>query len=1082
MPDRTQHLPEDAFEALEREAMRIGALPARERRAAFDALVGRFPDHVEEIEALVGMAASDDEITRIERVGAYQVARKLGEGGMGQVFLARRAGAHHDVALKVIRPDVESREVFRRFQREVTVLRELQHASIARFLESGEAEVVYARGVTTKSPFLAMEFVDGPTLRVFADAEDLDLRARVELMAQVCDGVAHAHSRGVVHRDLKPGNILVEKRDGRAAPKVLDFGIARAADIDTQHTLTNTGKDGLLGTAQYMSPEQIAHGAKDLGPPSDVYSLGVVLFELLTGQLPYPIAGRPLPEVARIIAEEDPTRLRSFDETMRGDLEWIVAKSLEKAPQLRYADAAEFATDLRRHLAGDAVHAHPPGVLRRATRFTRRHKVLVGVMAALVVGSISTAIFAWSARLAKLEADGTAYRANVAAAAYSIERYDVASAAHHAQLAAQSDSADTFELRHLRSRLDDSLARIDIGEGDGLSLECSADGRRVFALWRARDERGVSPIGWRLATVDVQRGQIVRQRDIESDASFVLSDGRLCKIHPGFESEPLDSTVEPFRFRADAEAFAVPASPSGALVAIVREDGEVAVERQDSTRRFALVGPLEQPLALGVDASWLLSTDNSVLRWWHLRNDPAAPIELEQRDHKPIRSLAVSSDGDLLATGGEDGYLELWTTTRDAPPERVRRLVAHRDAVEALAFSPDGRLLASAGEDRTVRLWDVESGTLRMEGLGHRATVFALTFADEGRALVSLSGRSLRIWSTTGGFRQFHHRWPAELQRHGPLLFTGDYSGRLSIRDMRSSTLVAQWRPDWMPPGTPLTSLATDGRRLAVGLRATRGVAVMNLDTGELEARLPKTDEPTNGWNVAMSRDGKLLAGHGGPRGIYLWATEGMRLVARVDKEGSSRLLAFSHDGTRLATNGPDGSVVLRDTTALAKLQELPGRVRGYGVFSPDDRRFAAIERDAVRVWNLESGRDHLRLTTPQIGVHDVAFSHDGTRIASGGSDGSLQLWDARDGTRIVTFRRHRDWIGALQFAPDDRALYTGSADGDVRIWDTTPLAARVTAAAEHAILCDELRTRAPQNAREREVARQLELSRNLGK
>ena len=320
-------------------------------------------------------------------IGRYRILRRHGEGGMGTVYEAEQDNPRRTVALKVIRPGLVSPELVKRFNHEAQILARLQHSGIAQVYEAGMGE--------NGQPFFAMEFIRGMPLDEYARSRGLDAPARLELLARVCDAVQHAHEKGVIHRDLKPGNILV---DETGQPKVLDFGVARvtAADLLTSASRTQAGQ--LLGTLSYMSPEQIAADPAGLDGRSDVYTLGVILFELLAHRLPYQLEQLPAHQVARVIQQQEPSRLGSIDTIYRGDVEIIVGKTLEKDKTRRYASAGDLASDIRRYLRGEAILARPASALYQLRKFARRNRALVagasGIFAALLVGTAVSIVFA----------------------------------------------------------------------------------------------------------------------------------------------------------------------------------------------------------------------------------------------------------------------------------------------------------------------------------------------------------------------------------------------------------------------------------------------------------------------------------------------------------------------------------------------------------------------------------------------------------------------------------------------------------------------------------------------------------------
>jgi eukaryotic-like serine/threonine-protein kinase len=321
-------------------------------------------------------------------IGRYRIIRLLGEGGMGAVYEAEQDQPRRRVALKVIKAAWASPELLHRFEQEFQTLGRLHHPGIAQIYEAGTADTGFGF-----QPFFAMELIDGKPLSAYAAAEHLNTRQRLALMIQICDAVQHAHQHGVIHRDLKPGNILV---DETGQPKVLDFGLARVTDSDAQAT-RQTDMGQLLGTLAYMSPEQVVADPLALDTRSDVYALGVILYELLAGKLPYQLS-RQLHEVIQTIQQVDPTPLSSIDRAYRGDIETIAAKALEKDKARRYASAADLAADIQRYLDDQPIAAKPACASYQLQKFARRHKVLVlGVATVFVVLIAGVLVSTWEA-------------------------------------------------------------------------------------------------------------------------------------------------------------------------------------------------------------------------------------------------------------------------------------------------------------------------------------------------------------------------------------------------------------------------------------------------------------------------------------------------------------------------------------------------------------------------------------------------------------------------------------------------------------------------------------------------------------
>ena len=342
-----------------------------------------------------------------ERIGPYRIIREIGHGGMGIVYEAEQENPRRTVALKVIGVGLVSSALLRRFEVEAHVLGLLQHPGIAQIYEAGTARVETDAGQAVERPFFAMEYVRGEPLSKHARQHALGIDARLRLLANIGDAVHHAHQKGVIHRDLKPGNILVDV-DGQ--PKVLDFGVARVTAADVQITTAHTDVGQLVGTLPYMSPEQVSGGSADIDVRSDVYALGVIGFELLTGHLPYDLAGLSLPEAARVVTEVEAPALGTQVRDLRGDVSTIIAKTLEKDRERRYASAAELAADIRRYLSHEPVSARPATTFYQLRKFTRRHGALVAGVAATFVALaagvvVSTTLAIRATRAERLAAD-----------------------------------------------------------------------------------------------------------------------------------------------------------------------------------------------------------------------------------------------------------------------------------------------------------------------------------------------------------------------------------------------------------------------------------------------------------------------------------------------------------------------------------------------------------------------------------------------------------------------------------------------------------------------------------------------------
>ncbi|MBX3373229.1 MAG: tetratricopeptide repeat protein [Phycisphaeraceae bacterium] len=513
------------------------------------------------------------------QVARYRILRLLGEGGMGSVYLAEQESPRRRVALKVIRPGITTPSLLRRFDLEAEVLGRLQHPGIAQVYEAGTID--FGAGA---QPFFAMELVDGRSIADAARTDAMDTRARLELVARICDAVHHAHQKGVIHRDLKPGNILVAPRtdesgrpDPVGQPKVLDFGVARVTDADRHAATLETGVGQVVGTIPYMSPEQIVGDTDAIDIRSDVYAIGVIAYELLTGRRPHVLDRVTLAQAARIITEHDPDPLSSIRSELRGDVDTIVRKAIRRDREARYDSAADLAADIRRYLRSEPITARPPSVIYHVSRFVRRHRALSASVCLLLLSLIAGIVLSASGfamasrqrdRAVKSGLDATAARDEALQAAIEAER-----ARREAERAfARAKGINDFLVRDLLGAADPAAAQ---GETITVEMVLAEAVRRVDrALGDAPDLAGA--IHQTIGKTYMGLG-----RYDEGLAAFGRSVAAYESAHGARSSEALSVTVESAAALvylgrpAEAEAALRDALPD--LRAALGEDAEAVI-------------------------------------------------------------------------------------------------------------------------------------------------------------------------------------------------------------------------------------------------------------------------------------------------------------------------------------------------------------------------------------------------------------------------------------------------------------------------------------------------------------------------
>jgi WD40 repeat protein/serine/threonine protein kinase len=1038
-------------------------------------------------------------------IGPYKLLQQIGEGGMGVVFMAEQTRpVHRTVALKIIKPGMDSRQVIARFEAERQALALMDHPNIARVLDAGTTSVDRSlrerEGVsrsemaTLGRPYFVMELVKGMPITKYCDEKRLSLSERLELFVPVCQAVQHAHQKGIIHRDLKPSNVMVALYDGRPVPKIIDFGVVKATGPQLTDRTMFTEFGAVIGTLEYMSPEQAELNQLDIDTRSDIYSLGVLLYELLTGSTPFErkrLQEAAFDEMLRIIREEEPprpsTRLTTLAQLhvstvsgqrgsdpqrlsilVRGELDWIVMKCLDKDRNRRYESANALAADVERYLNDEPIQACPPSLGYLLRKSARRHKmalsmaglVVAGLLFAVVGLAISTLAISQARDSVQHALDRERRTAYFQSIALAEREWSAGNLSRAVDLLNECPrDLRGWEWRYLQRlrgkpvsplRHDSNIFACAISPDGGKIASVDREG--YIKIWNSNDGRerhhfrgheGVawcvdfSPDGLQLATGD-RRGCV---KIWSVDSAQELRSWQL----PGLVSY------------VDAIAF----SPDGRRLACANSRDEKS--KYSSVIIFFNPRTGEKLLELPEQTDYVKSIDFSP----DGRLLAAACIDdtiriSDAHSGETVRTfvgdadfwcVAFSPDGRLLAAGSggreweSNGAVTIWDLATGE-----RRFSSPGHGAKYLAFSPDGRRLATGGTDLTARIWDVATGQEAITLRGHKDFVRTVAFTPDGHRLVSASDdRTIRIWDATP-WQRGEKRGEELMTFHGhtdglndvafhptePRLATASSDGTVRIWDTQTGLEVANRRSEIGAIGT--VAYSPDGKQLVFAGSDVESAIVVDADSGEEVRRLGKHLEGIPA--VAFSADGTRLVSGGAADGSVMISDVASGKVLQKLSGHSWYVddVVFSPDpsGRLVASAGIDGTARVWVVTTGHELPASPLRHQGFvdGVaFSPEGRFLATGSWDGmVRIWDTETWKQ-LPGSLPTNGfVRCLGFSPDGQLLAWGTTNALVQVWRKSTG-EIRTMRGHLNAVRSVAFSPDGKLIASASQDGTAKLW-----------------------------------------------
>ncbi len=946
------------------------------------------------------------------KIGRYELLELIGEGGMGLVYLAeQQEPLRRRVALKIVKLGMDTKQVIARFEAERQALALLDHPNIAHVFDAG----------TTKAgrPYFVMEYVEGVSITKYCDEQKLNIEERLELFKQVCEGVQHAHQKGIIHRDIKPSNILVSNHGDKAVPKIIDFGIAKAITQPLTEETFFTHEGQLLGTPEYMSPEQVDLATQDIDTRSDIYSLGVLLYVLLSGALPFDresLEHAGFAELQRTIREDEPplpsTRLTSLGEEAKAiaenrrtqiitltrrlhrELEWIPMKAMRKDRTRRYRSASELADDIQNYLTGTPLIAGPESTVYRARKFVRKHAGSVATAALLLVvivlGLVASILMGCRAEQARKQ-EATA-------------RKQVEQALIRAENAEKATKEKAEELRRTLYVNSIQLADAKCREGNI---------RRVRELLEScpNDLRGWE--WYRLRHIADQSRMTLRGHSDEVHEMAVSPDGK--RIVSG----SVDKTVKVWDAATGAELMTLRGHDKGVRSVAFSPDGKRIVSG---------------------------SKDKTIKIW---DAESGAELITIPGHSDDVFGVAFSPDGERIVSGSHDKTIKVWNATNG---DELMTIRGHERKIGPVSFSPDGRRIVSGSMDwtledwdQTIKVWDAATGAEVMTLRGHLGRILSIAFSPDGSRIVSASGyKIIKVWDAATGAEIMTLRGhklgvtDVAFSPDGKRIVSGSKDGTIKVWDVSTGTELM--RLVGHEKNVCSVAFSPDGMHI---ISSSEDKTIKVWDTAIREEAVTLSGH--KGWvlSVAFSPDGKQLVSGGGQRDetIKVWNVEtGAELMTLRGHDNGVIDASFSPDGKRIVSGSADKTVKVWDAANGAELMTLRGHDNWAGgvSFSPDGKRIVSSSKDStVRVWDASTGEELMTLRGHKEGIRCVTFSPDGKRIVLGSPDGAIKVLDASTGAEVMTLRGHSDRVWSVAFSPDGKRIVSGStADETIMVWD----------------------------------------------